>query len=86
MLSSTSDIAIYCYTCQARLESIVLHLLRPDQLSVKVAHHLLRAPHAHRDAASAQRGFELSAQMTRLRMAHTWPHDHTTATCGHTHN
>ena len=45
---------------KATLESIVLHLLHPDALSVRVAHHLLRAPRSS-DAA-----FERSASMTRL--------------------
>ena len=51
---------------KARLESIILHLLKPDELSVRVATHLLKAPYAHLSAPRAARGFELSAQMTRL--------------------
>ena len=51
---------------KARLESIILHLLQPDELSVRVATHLLKAPYAHLSAPRAARGFELSAQMTRL--------------------
>ena len=51
---------------KARLESIILHLLHPDELSVRVATHLLKAPYAHLCAPRAARGFELSAQMTRL--------------------
>ena len=51
---------------KARLESIVLHLLHPDELSARVAAHLLRAPYAHLSAPRAARGFELNAQMTRL--------------------
>ena len=51
---------------KATLESIVLHLLHPDELSARVAAHLLRAPYAHLSAPRAARGFELNAQMTRL--------------------
>lgn len=55
---------------KAALESIVVHLLHPDGLSVRVAHHLLRAPYAasnrRGDAAYEQAGFVRSAQLTRL--------------------
>ena len=53
---------------KAFLESIVVHLLQPDDLSVRVAHHLLRAPAAAAASSESKvhRDFVRNAQLTRL--------------------
>lgn len=51
---------------KAFLESIVMHLLDPDPLSVRVAHHLLRAPASRTGRGNEERFFIRNASVTRL--------------------
>lgn len=53
-------------TAKAALESIVLHILHPDALSVRISHHLLRTPYAAMRPDRAEAAFVRNAQLTRL--------------------